>query len=591
MRRNLLVLVLLGTFACGGSTPQQKTDPQSDPSDLLDAPVVRERDSSGPKASADEPMMVLPETPDAPGRSIDGKIDDEWDERAFRRFDKKSVIQTGAPFWRGSSDASFRVGLEADAGYLYFAIQVKDDVVIPDGDEREFSDGVVIHLRDPGLETLVDSLPKSIGLRDTIMSQTAIAFLPNGAFFRYGTSDAPIAGEMIYSAVDVRKNGYVLEVALQMEVFHQVSTIPLDEIAFRVEVFDGDEPDRPGAQTMLSILPDRGDDSPRMALFSAGGLLPHGKVVSRPPRERSLGRWQHDSGEWSFTSFEEVPKLWMTVGDRSAFEEALRSTDALDDLCRKSIKDVELLEAYTSRGGGFRAGLLLCGARAPTGTCPKGSKSNLFWVGLKKEQDRWVLAKYTNVFGEELGQCTNSTWKGGVLYEKFSLLPVDAIDNDVWVVGWTRKQTADWGNEAINGVHFLNVEKDGPIATVSTLRRTSQHDERVRANSSVYLVPVDKEPGLDICQLETVVDQYCRGVDRGCETQEHGTYVHSIIQLYKPRTKRFDRYDLNKHPNCSATTFEPSNVDGYMLLQNEGRVGILKTKKSGAGGGGGEELF
>ncbi len=583
MRSISFILAALLLAACGGSAPQ-KVDDSKDPADFLDAPVDNGGSGSDTRASADEAMMVLPPTPEAPGKSIDGKVDDEeWNSSAFRRFDKKSIVQTGTGFWKGASDASFRVGLESDAGYIYFAVQVKDDTVIPNGDETLFSDGVVIHLRDPALDSLVESLPKSMNIRDKIMSQTAIAFLPNGAFFRYGDSDAPIAGEMIYSAVDVRKNGYVLEVALQMEVLHQVSTLPLDEIAFRVEVFDGDEPDRPGAQTMLSILPDRGDDAPRMALYSAGGLLPHGKVASRPPRERSLGRWEHNSGEWTFLSFEEVPKLWMTVADRSAFNEALASTEVLDELCRSSIKDIELLEAYTSRGGGFRAGLLMCGARNPTGSCPKGSQSNLFWVGLKKNQDQWVLEKWTNVFGEPLQQCTNTTNKGGMLYEEFSLFPVDAIDDNVWAIGWTRKQNADWGTEAINGVNFVNIERDGPIASVTTQRRESQAHQRIRANSSVYLMPVDNDKKLDICQLETVLEQDCQDVDRGCVTKDHGTYVHSIIQFYKPRTKRFERFELNKHPKCSAITFKPKDVDGYLLLQNEGRVGLVRAGEEDSG--------
>lgn len=591
-RLSLVALILTGALACGGSAPQQKPDPQASAADLLDSPVDTEsRAAAARRAAAEEPMMVLPETPEAPGKEIDGKVSDgEWETRQFRRFDRKSFVQNGREFWSGSSDASFRVGLESDAGYLYFAIQVKDDVVIEKGSKELFSDGVIIHLRDPALDSLVESLPPSMAYRDQVMSQTAIAFLPNGAFFRYGNSDAPITGEMIYSAVDVRKNGYVIEVGLQMEVLHQVSSLPLDEIAFRVELMDGDEPDRPGTQTVMSILPDRGDDSPRMALYTAGGLLPHAKVASRPPREKSIGRWEHEDGAWTFLSFEEVPRLWMTVSDRSAFEEALSSSDALDELCRSSVKDFELLEAYTSRGGGFRAGLVMCGARAPNGRCAEGSQSNVFWVGLKKEQDQWQLREWTNVFGEPLKQCTASAFKRGELYNGFSLFPVDVVDKNVWAVGWTRSRADQWEVSSINGVTFINIEKEGPIGTVTTKRRVSERDERVRANSSVYLFEVDKGDSLDICQLETVLEQDCNGIDRGCKTIDHGTYVHSIIQLYNPRIDRFERYDLTKHPNCSATTFDPRDVDGYLLLQNEGRVGLVKTGED-SGGSDEDSLF
>lgn len=578
-----LLFVISAALACGGSAPQTKGDVRTDAEDLLDAPVDRSS-SRAASSAADESMLVLPETPEAPGKEIDGKIgDDEWNTKRFRPFDSKSSVQSGAGFWNGPNDASFRVGIEADAGYLYIAVQVKDDVVVANGDETLFTDGVIVHLRDPALDSLAESLPSSMGIRDQILSQTAIAFLPNGAFFRYGDSDAPIAGEMIYSAVDVRKNGYVIEMGLRMEVLHQVSTLPLDEIAFRVEVMDGDEPDRPGTQTVLSVLPDRRDDSPRMALFAAGGLLPHAKVASRPPREKALGRWEHEDDAWTFLSFERVPKLWMTVADRSAFNEALASSDALDDLCRSSVKDIELLEAYTSRGGGFRAGLVLCGARAPNGKCPEGSQSNLFWVGLKKEQDQWTLREWTNVFGEPLKQCTTTSYKGGELYGGFSVFPVDVIDKNVWAVGWTKRRSDQWQVSSANGVTFINIEKDGPIATVTTQRRVSEPDTRVRANSSVYLMKVDKDDTLDICQLETVLEQDCNGIDRSCRTADHGTYVHSIIQFYKPRIDRFERYDLTKHPNCSATTFEPNKVNGYLLLQNQGRVGLVETGKRSGG--------
>jgi hypothetical protein len=570
--------------ACAGNKPQPDAiEDEETAADILDAPVP-ERDRPRPKASLDEAMMLLPETPDEPSRTIDAKTDD-WKTGAFRRFETKASVESGRTYWNGRSDASFRVGVDADEGFLYFLIQVKDDHVVDAPQGEDPTDGVIVWLRDPGLDTLGKALPANVGLGEYVDPETAFIIFPNGRVETWGGTGTLDFNEVMLHEVDRRANGYQVEVALKVETFEEISEIPLSEVAFRVELLDGDEPDRPGYQTKMSTLPDQGDDAPRMATYAVGGLLPHAEVGAPPPRANAIGRWKVEDGKWNFVSFEVVPKYWATLEDAPGFEEALLESDALDDLCRTSRKDIHLVEAYQSRGGSFRTGLVLCGERAVKGRCPSNAKSNVFLVTLRPEaegSDVWRVEQSINVFDETLNQCTYDDVRGSEFYSKFALFPLDVLSSTVWAVGWTRTIKDRGQDEEAYGVTLLNTKYDAPhLGTTKTRERRSYSDERIIGKSSVYLTYVDDDDNVDICQIEDYVEQACTGVDRGCRTYEHGKTVLTHIQMWSPKRRKFERYELSKHRGCNSS-FDFSEAKGFLILQLKNRIGLLPSPRTNA---------
>lgn len=574
--RVCLVGALVGLMGCGSAPPKKQTSEREKPSaedidDILDAPV--EGASRRPAVAAVElQRMELPETPAAPSRDVDGVADD-WEKKSVRTFKDKGLVESGVRFWTGAGDLSFRVGVHADAGYLYFLVDVTDDRVLSNDDDG-LTDGVVLTIRDPNLDNLVKSAPENMRLQDMVKAETSLLFLPDGRFRRFRSEDG-LPDNMGVVAVAEKKNGYVVEIAFQIEAFEQVAAIPLQDIAFRVDVLDGDEADREGTQTVMSTLPDRGNDDARMAIYPVGGLLPHYPVSAAPPRKNAIGSWAVEDKAWAFRPFEVVSKLWVTVDDARAFEEALRASDVLKELCKSSRKDVRLIDSYQSRGGGYRAGLILCGDRVVNGKCPTGSRSELFWVMLKPKGDVWKLETVVPAFDEELTQCATMASGEEPYHHRFSLFPMDMVNDATWAVGWTRTTISPGLDEESTGISILNVSKTRAFSgSAITNEKRSTSDQRVRTAARVYLTAVDKDEHLDLCQVEDYHEQYCSGVDRGCVTQEHGRSVLTTVQLFNPRTGRFEKYELSKHPGCPPD-FDFTKHEGYLLLQTKGRVGFL----------------
>lgn len=566
----------------GCATPPKVVEPdrdritKEDVDDLLDAPV--DASVRNPKtAAAEVQRMELPDTPDAPSRDIDGSTED-WEKKSIRVFTRKNFVESGERFWTGAKDLSFRVGVASDPGYLYFVVDVTDDKVISNDDD-DLTDGVVLTIRDPNLDNLIKSAPASLKLRDLVKAETSLVFLPDGRYRRY-RSDEDLPDNMGIVAVAEKKNGYIVEIGFQIEAFEQVSAIPLQDIAFRVDVVDGDDVEREGSQTIMSTLPDRGNDDPRMAIYGVKGLLPHYLVSKAPPRKNAIGSWQVTDKAWEFVPFEVVSKLWVTVDDASAFESALRESDALKEICKTARKDVRLIDSYQSRGGGFRAGLVLCGDRMVNNHCPRASHTELFWVMLKPTGGAWRMERAVPVFDEPLTQCATGPAPEETYYHRFSLFPMDMINSATWAVGWTRSTVAPGLDEEAMGISILNVEKDRPFAgSAITYEKRSTSDLRARTTAQVYLTKVDDDDSLDLCQIEDFHEQYCAGVDRGCKTHEHGRTILTTVQLYNSRTSRFERYELSKHPGCPAD-FDFSENAGYLLLQTRGRVGFLPSPAS-----------
>ena len=580
-----LALVVLLAFSACKSSPEIKKD-EGEPADLLDEPADAPSATGGPSskhaptASLEPNTLLLPDTPEKPSREIDGKADD-WDSGKFRVFHTKSAIEEGDAFWDGENDASFRVGVDADEGFVYFLVEVKDDHVLDTKPGHDPSDAIVIYLRDPGLDSLAAALPGSVHLDQYVDAQTAIIIYPNARVASYDGQKIPF-NDIMYHEVDRRKNGYVLEAAFKLEALSEVSAIPMPEIAFRVEVLDGDEPDRPGYQTRLSTLPSTDGTGPRMAVYNVGGLLPHAKLGKQPPRANAIGRWKYQKGKWDFVSFEVVPKYWVTLDDPSGFADAMAKSDALDDVCGVARKDIEFVETYQSRGGGFRSGLVLCGQRSSHGRCSSKARTNLFWVSLRPEDGGgWSLEKSINVFGKPLHQCTNEPAGDDPVYQYFSLYPLDVMGPTIWAVGWTRTRRAQGADEEASGVTFLNTKYEDPhIGQVIVEEHRAYPERRTLRNSSVYLTFVNDDDNVDLCQFETILDQRCTGLNRGCRTPQRGKSVLTHIQMWSPKRRKFERYELSKHRNCSTANFDFSKREGFLLLQLKGRVGLLPSPKS-----------
>lgn len=577
----LLGSALLLAALAGCQSAPKPTPEEDDPSAILDAPIP---DSQRPKpvASSNEVMLLLPETPEKPSIELDAK-DSDWKGKKFRSFHSKTSLQDGAQYWNGRKDASMKVAIDADEGFLYVFIDVVDDTVLETAMGKDPTDGVVLWLRDPGLDALGKALPHNVGLDEYVDAETGILFYPSGRVEAFGGRDELDFNDIMLHEVAQTKRGYTIEAALKLEAFEEISALPMPEVAFRVELLDGDDDDRRGHQTMLSTTPDRGTDAPRMATFVAGGLLPHAPVGAAPPRLNAIGRWKVEDGRWNFVSFEVIPKYWETLVDTEGFEAALREADTLKDVCGVARKDVHLVEAYQSRGGKFRSGLVLCGQRAVRGKCSASAESNVFVVTLEPEDDVWRVEKAINVFQEPSPQCTYDPVKNEPFYSHLSFYPLDVLSATVWVVGWTRTLKTKTEVEEAYGFTLLNTEYDVPhLGTTMTRHTKLTRTERVIANSSVYLTYVDDDDQVDICQVEKSTEQACTGLDRGCVTYEHGETILTHIQMWAPKKRRFERYELSKHPGCTSS-FDFSDARGYLFLQLKDRIGLLPSPRTNDG--------
>ena len=579
-----LVILSLAASACStskeqGVNPFEAAD-EKEEADLLDAPVEKRRTRPTPSGSAtvDQAALMLPKPPKKTKKTIDAKIDD-WDRRKARKFDGKEQIVTGEQFWTNGKDASFRVGVDSDAGQVYFWVDVRDDKVIDAASEDVMADGVILWLRDPKLEEIVDSLPEGMSEKANVRPEMAILFTPDGQFWRFDDT----GGKLYRTGIDARtkkmKNGYRLEASLTLGVLQQVASLPTDDIAFRVELMDGDETDRRGEQTRLSMLPDQ--TGPRFALYNVGGWLPYEKAQGQPPRPGALGRWMLHDGTWNFHSFEVRPVHWLVLQDVSGFDKALADAEALDELCPEATSRRKLVEAYQSRSGRHRAGLVLCGPRAPGGHCPDDAQSHLYWVRLKPEKKGWTLAEYTDITKKPLPQCAAEARPDGELYSDFSLLPMEMLGTQVWGVGFKKNYSGEYEQIEERGIWFVKPASKKPFlgqALNERIRATA--DSRTVSKSHVYLALVDDTKGLDLCEIERVEEQACDSMNRGCEKTEHGGSVRTNIKMWVPGKRRFEDYLLTKHKRCNAS-FDFSTRKGFMLLNEAGRLGALASPANG----------
>lgn len=572
-----LALIVAGSSGCKtsqarGVDPFAAAD-QEEEADLLDEPVDQReaRPRTDGDATVEGVAFELPEPPESMSKQIDAEVDD-WDANRARAFDSSRFVVEGEQFWSGADDASFRVNVDSDAGHVYFWIDVRDERVVDAGSEQVMADGIVLWLRDPKLEAIVEALPAAVRRQQRVRPEMAILFTPDGQFWRYDDKDGQLYRAGIEAKTKKMANGYRLEAAVTLGVLGQVASLPTEDIAFRVELMDGDEPDRRGEQTRMSMLPD--ETGPRFALYNVGGWLPYQQAKGQPPRPGALGRWMRGEQGWTFDSFEVVPTHWLVMQDVSGFDAALANSDTLAELCPAARAERELVEAYQSRSGRHRAGLVLCGSRAPGGQCPDDAQSHLYWVHLQPDGQGWKLANYSEVTPDPLAQCPNQP-ADDVFYTDFSLVPLEMLGSSVWGVGWTARSEEGAQKITEKGVWFFKAGSKEPyLGKAPTEKIEAASRSRSVSTSRVYLTPVDDAKGLDICEVEKVEEQTCRATNRGCQTGERGKTVRTHIKMWSPKNGRFEPYLLSKHRRCGPS-FDFGQREGYMLLHEAGRLGVM----------------
>ncbi|MEC9440408.1 MAG: hypothetical protein VYE40_04800 [Myxococcota bacterium] len=563
----------LALVSCaGGKKNEKKDEDQGDPSAFLDDPV--EKRPVKPKKMG---VVMIPSAPSEVGIELDGKPTG-WDlDREARVFDDGKNVEDGGRMRSGASDASMRVAMKADEGYLYFWLESFDDVIIEDDDRGGLPvDGLVLWLRDPGLERVANSLPEGTGTRGEIVTDLALLFTPDGRVRRYD-STKPFEKSAVRWVPFKTDKGWGVELAIAAEVFPHVHSFPIEQIAFRVELLDGDDTKRPGVQTRMSMLPDQRDGSPRFAIADTGGILPHGDAVGDVSLPDPIGFWTRGKEkQWNFTSIEHVPRLWRYLQQDDAFREQISKDPELDRVCNLANFDRHLVDVLESRSKRHRVGLMVCAAREVKGSCKGGAKTRLYWLHYVPDGTGWFFDEATDVLGADLPQCYREANKGKPLHTNFSLLPLEFYGSDIWLVGFKRAlEERDYTEETL-GAWIMNStrKKGGLLREVVISRTAAEGRERLQTKTSSYFVQVDGNKGLDMCELERADPQTCASHNQGCRNYERGGGTEVHLHTWQPDKQKFDRYMLSKHPRCKHD-FDFSRREGFLLLHTGTRVGLL----------------
>jgi hypothetical protein len=578
----LLVSVCGATGCKSGPTPtidpfeQVESDRGADILDRHSSPTTRAR---AVRARSDDGVeYMMPTAGEELGKTIDGTPSD-WDLSRARSFAHERFVEVGAEVWKGPSDASFRVAIDADDSYVYFFIEVTDDVALNQPPQSP-ADAVIIWLRDPQLDRLGRILPETLRTNQLIKTETAIIFSPDGRFARYG-SDDPIVSQSVFAAGTRTPTGYALEIAFGMSALPQVAEMPMQEIAFRVEVLDGDNPSRPGVEKHLSMLPQTDEDTARYALFDLPGWLPHHAIKNPPPRVDALGAWVIGPDGWDFRNIEFVVPNWRVLDHLEPVRATLTDRQGLPELCRALRNEVRLLEAYQATSGNHRVILAMCGTPPDGNRCPQAARSQLMWIHMTPEgrgnpdELNWQVQSTIEVFEEPLNQCTSQPVEGAAYFHGFSTNPLPMVNPSVWAVGWNSRQQTPLYRLEESGVIFVDPQSSSKrVGAVRTHQRSSAKDERTLRNSRVFLTALDQTDGLDLCEVEHIEEQSCEDVDRGCVTRERRRETLTHIRTWNPSKRIFEPYLLTRHPQCTGRTTY-GDVDGFKLLHVNDRIGLL----------------
>ncbi len=504
-------------------------------------------------------------------RTIDGDGDD-WDLSRARTYKTRDDIEFGQEFWTGPTDASFRVALHADENYLYFLVEVIDDNVILSPPQNPV-DAVKIWLRDPQLERLSNQLPESYQAQNPVRYDTFLTITPDGQKY-IDRPDGTVPTNAVTTASRTHANGYSLEIAIPIEAMPQVSAFPLTEIAFRVELLDGDDPARRGPQTALSMLPDTRENAPRFALFSTE-LLPHFPLSETSAPQNVLGWWRQLDNTWHFEPLEAVASYWQPLEELPAARTLISTTTMLPKPCQEARNDITLLDAYQSSTGKHRVALLLCGPTPETGQCPQKSESQLVWTHLVPEGDGWLVRKAVPVFENPLSQCGLQPASKQPFTRQFSMTPLAAISPSLWAVGWHKSEHNLHEHIDSTGITLIDAQAStGRVGELHPQRTSAKQQGRTLRKSQVFFTELDDKPGLDVCEIEMSEDQECTDFNTECITPDHSKNTICLIKTWNDPARKFEPYLFSKHPRCTPSTrFE--QVEGFMLLYINQRFALL----------------
>ena len=573
--------LVTGGLACASGPQEDEVDPfavADEEPDLLDREDDDEGDDDRRRRRPDdsgEPYDI-DQAPTTPQRAVDGSPDG-WDMDADRRdFDTARHVYDGENRWDGPDDLSFSAAVDADDGHVYFWVEVTDDQVV-DSDPADPLDAVVIRLRDPQLDDLLEALPPSLEERLDVELEAEFAITPDG---RVAPVDRrrSVPADVIHTATELTDDGYLVEAAFSLEALPYLAEMPLADIAFQIDVFDADDPSARGPDTRMTAIPHPDDGSPRFAAMETEGMLPTTVPRGGPTRPDAFGLWRVDGDRWGFESIEYVSSHWKGVDDLRKVAENARETDVLPDICTGDDIDRRIVEAYDHHRGAHRVALVLCGTPAPDDRCPSDAETQLVWTSMHPDGDMWAVDRAHTVFDEPLNQCPTSAPSGEVKYHDFSMLPFDRIDTWVWGIGYHKTEEGRRHKDNEMRVRIVSPDSDQFVLTRRHLQRIyASGSERTLYDSRIYLTDLEDGGGLDICEVEDIREQHCDSFMSGCETRSRGHEVIARVDLWNDADTTFDDYLLTRHDQCrGSTTFD--DISGYKLLIIDNRLGLLPAR-------------
>lgn len=575
----LLGLGLLVFQVAGCASNQPVVDPfeLADGSEesvtLLDEPIPTPTERRSPRRIEGDYHVSAASS--QPARSINADPND-WDLSDLRWFEGAQFVEEGRRAWRDKDDASFGVAVDADESHLYFWIEVIDDVIV-DSDPQNPLDGVVIWLRDPGLVELLDTMPTTLRNRVSLRPETAIVITPRGEVARYGSATALPPGAVHVATAPIRSEGYVVEVAISLEVFPLLKNLPIEEVAFRVEMLDSDEVGLSEPAKRLSMLPRAEGGSARFALYSTPGLRPAISPDVGPPRYDALGLWQLQRDRWVYRSFEYHSPGWRVMEDLREVASGVVNREALPAICTGSGNAMWLVEAYQATRGGQRVALVLCGTDTER-SCPASARSQLVFTSIVEEQPgEWRIEETHNVFPEDLRQCPFSGSDRQRVYSGFSLLPLDVVGSSLWGVGWHLRvdENRDYQREA--GVYIVDPQAPSFRVGHTQLKRVGATGTRRWENhSQVFMIPLQEgDERMGVCEIEVAQDLECRRFNEQCEPLPRGREVLTHVKNFNPERRRFEEVFLRPHPRCRPS-LQMEEIGGFEIFLVEDRLGLLR---------------
>jgi hypothetical protein len=551
--------------------------------------------ASGPKPKKEPKQKKQPETkkkekPESllelvdrqPAKSIDGRLTD-WKDGDFRSFKDAKFIVRGEKFRDNPEDLAFEVAVESDSGYLYLAVKVQDETVVDAGSERPITDGVVITLRDPVLESLADRVQPDYRRMLDIFPETSIIFTPDGQFYAYGNTGS-INRAALRAEPRKTKNGYILEAAFAVETLQQVYQLPLEEIAFRIDIFDGDSPDKKGTQTRMSIfkkqtLADTRHER-RFMLYDPNILFPHDYVDGTKKQLKKVGRWRNKDGKWQFQSLEASKPNWKRIKNTSQTLGDIEWHKSLEEICPQATSHGQPVAWQRSTSNKNRAqGLFVCVRNTQKQKiCQLQNPAYLIWVQAEKNKKGWAV-KTANPLSEKpvRNLCLKDSIpdKRHLYLHSLKTVPLQHLGTPVWAV-YARRKAPDGSIERI--VRFVEPNRS-PAQVGKELIYGEYHENGTQdiVDSKLFLTGVDKKPTRDICIVERRSERRC--TDGSCQTLSDTTQLTTRIRVWNPEKRTFEKLMLSKHENCT-TNFKFSERQGYQLLPWQKDLAIISSPQN-----------